>query len=493
MSPEDVARRHEEMLGYELVDYAEVALPIWQLSLEAISIAHRRFSPIQEYVLRSVGAGLAIEQLGGFLGLEKSIVDGTLTQLMSDRLIRMNLNETDSGSTKECFLTDDGIRALQEEGLTVPVEDQFQIFFDGIHRLPDSVSADQIALPRDTDSGLLVELAAIPPNKPNVLDLNVADVQRVLVQQSGGRADFGKDLISLKRIARYRRLFRRGIGLVFKSTQNREDLRLKIVIGGVRAEDTERRFAEQGGLSRPGFIKAFSDSYLNANLRKHLGPEMSAVLLDGSESRSRQRAYSIAKLKMASIERKLAMVTEGEMSREEGPTVEQLRKAREDMKDAMEALSQPLVRNAAVYEQSEFFRTAFASAKRSIVISSLGLSALTVNDKLLEALESRLKQGLSVSILVDRQVYERDRTHSEFGRPYIAMQRLADRFSNLNLSVLGENRYFHLAVDESRMLVSNRPFLSNSGRIKTFEQYSGYFVQEASLTTRYLDRVRRTT
>jgi phosphatidylserine/phosphatidylglycerophosphate/cardiolipin synthase-like enzyme len=159
----------------------------------------------------------------------------------------------------------------------------------------------------------------------------------------------------------------------------------------------------------------------------------------------------------------------------------------------MEALSQPLVRNAAAYEQSEFFRTAFASAKRSIVISSLGLSALTVNDKLLEALESRLKQGLSVSILVDRQVYERDRTHSEFGRPYIAMQRLADRFSNLNLSVLGENRYFHLAVDESRMLVSNRPFLSNSGRIKTFEQYSGYFVQEASLTTRYLDRVRRTT
>lgn len=36
MSPEDMARRHEEMSGYELVDYAEIALPIWQLSLEAI-------------------------------------------------------------------------------------------------------------------------------------------------------------------------------------------------------------------------------------------------------------------------------------------------------------------------------------------------------------------------------------------------------------------------------------------------------------------------
>src|SRR2546423_1102616 len=107
MSPEDMARRHEEMLGYELVDYAEVALPIWQLSLEAISIAHRRFSPIQEYVLRAVGAGLASDELSGFLGLETNIIDGTLTQLVSDRLARVNLNESESEPFKEYVLTDE--------------------------------------------------------------------------------------------------------------------------------------------------------------------------------------------------------------------------------------------------------------------------------------------------------------------------------------------------------------------------------------------------
>ena len=70
------------------------------------------------------------------------------------------------------------------------------------------------------------------------------------------------------------------------------------------------------------------------------------------------------------------------------------------------------------------------------------------------------------------------------------MQRLADKFDVLKLSVHSESRYFHLAVDDQLMLVSNRPFLSNNGRIRTFEQYSGYFVQETGLTRAYLDRVR---
>ncbi|WP_339026762.1 hypothetical protein WI604_18365 [Bradyrhizobium symbiodeficiens] len=492
MSPEDVARRHEEMLGYELVDYAEIALPIWQLSIEAVSIAHRRFSPIQEYVLRGLSADLTVEHLYGFLGLEKAAVDGVLGQLTSDRLVRRAIVEVVDSAAEEFQLTEEGVRALEEEGISVPVEDQFQIFFDGIHRLPTPVPADQIALPRDTEAGLLVELPAIPANKPSVSELSVADVQRLLVQQSGGRSEFGKDIISFKRIARYRRLFKRGIGLVFKGLRSKDDLRLKIILGGVRDEDTERKFAEQGGLSRPGFIKAFSDSYLSANLRKHLGAEIATSLLDGSESLVRQRAYSVAKLKLASVERKLAMVTEGELTREEGPSLEHLKKAREDVQHAQESLNQPLVRSAAVYEHGEFLRKALAVAKQSISISSLGLAGTLVDGGFLDGLERRLKAGLSVSVLVNRQVYERDRTHSEFGRPYILMQRLADQFTNLKLNVLGEDRYYHLAVDDTRMLVSNRPFLSNPGRIKTFEQYSGFFVQEEHLIKAYLGRIGRT-
>ena len=132
MSPEDVARRHEEMPGFELVDYAEIALPIWQLSLEAVSIAHRKLPPIQEFALRAVAADLAHQELCGFLGLDGNIIDGALAQLAANRLVRVS--EADTRTEKAYALTEEGARALLEEGVAVPVEDQFQVFFDGIHR-----------------------------------------------------------------------------------------------------------------------------------------------------------------------------------------------------------------------------------------------------------------------------------------------------------------------------------------------------------------------
>jgi hypothetical protein len=488
MSPEDVARRHEEMLGYELVDYAEVALPLWQLSVEAICIAHRRFSPIQEYVLRSIAADISYDDLGGFLGLEKSIVEGSVTQLIGDRLVRMG--EEGGGLVTHCSLTEEGALALKEEGVAVPVEDQLQVFFDGIHRSPTTVAPEQIALPRDAESGRLVELPSIPPNKPTVADLKIAEVQRVLEQQTGGRIEFGRDLISVKRINRHRRLFRQGVGLVFKGLQTRGDLRLKLIIGGVRAEEVERQFAEQGGLSRPGFIRAFSDSYLNANLRKHLGSEVAAALSDEAETRERQRTYSIAKLRMSSIKRKLRMAAEGELPRHEIPSKELIGRVRKELEGAGASLNRPPVRVASVYEQREFFNSALSVSNRSISLSSLGLSELFVNLNFLEKLEQSLKRDLEVVVLVDREAYDRDRSHSVFGRPYISLQRLSDQYRGLKLIVYNEKRYFHLAIDGSIMLVSNRPFLSHAGRIRTFEQYSGYFLRDPKLIKAYLERVR---
>lgn len=41
MTPEQIARRYEELAGFELVDYAEAALPLWQLNVEAISVVRR--------------------------------------------------------------------------------------------------------------------------------------------------------------------------------------------------------------------------------------------------------------------------------------------------------------------------------------------------------------------------------------------------------------------------------------------------------------------
>ncbi len=58
MSPEDIARRFEHRSGYDLIDYAPVALPIYRLSVEAVTMVHKELPPIKEFVMRSLRTGL---------------------------------------------------------------------------------------------------------------------------------------------------------------------------------------------------------------------------------------------------------------------------------------------------------------------------------------------------------------------------------------------------------------------------------------------------
>jgi len=69
MTPEQIAQRHEYRTGYRLVDYAEVALPVYFLTVRASTLAHKRISPIEEFVLKAVDIGLQTAgDVAAFLG-----------------------------------------------------------------------------------------------------------------------------------------------------------------------------------------------------------------------------------------------------------------------------------------------------------------------------------------------------------------------------------------------------------------------------------------
>jgi len=86
MTPEDIARRFEQRQGYELIDYAEVALPLYRLSIDAVTMLHREIPPIKEFVMRSIEAGLDDSKVvSGFLGLDEATVHTTFAQLESEK------------------------------------------------------------------------------------------------------------------------------------------------------------------------------------------------------------------------------------------------------------------------------------------------------------------------------------------------------------------------------------------------------------------------
>jgi hypothetical protein len=376
MTPEEIARKHGKLAGFDLVDYSEIALPLWQLSVETLSLAHRRFQPIVEFVLRALQSGLSIEEISGFLGLDLDVVRGALAQLAADRLVL---------STDGVFaLTDLGRRALAEEGIQVPIEEQLPILFDGLSRKPALKEPEETVSARDMEDGAVVEISSIPPNRPTISDLDLADVVHFLSHQSGGRREMGRDILRLKRISRWRRISRRAIGLVFKARVGKE-LRVIFVVDGVVDEVLQNRFAAGGGTSRPWFVRAFSDAYVAANVRRHLGQEASRITLDFSEYERTQRQLSMAKLRKAMLERKAQLVRAGMLPASDMPSRDLIRLANDEEGEALDALRAAPVRPAAVYETVELLHTAAKTAASSISISSRGLAPHIVDHSFIQS------------------------------------------------------------------------------------------------------------
>jgi hypothetical protein len=482
MTPEEVARGFENLAGFDLVDYAEVALPLWQLSVDALSVAHRRVQPIGEYVMRALGVGLFDDQVSGILGLEPDVVRGTLSQLTVDGLVTIAKNGAQ--------LTESGKQALTE-GIQTPLEEQLSLLFDGLTRRPVDLPPEQIALPRDIEDGEVVEIVPTPAGRPKVTDLKISEVVNVLERQSGGRWEMGRDILRLRSISRYRRYFRRGVGLVFKAKRGKE-LRLMFIIEGIPDEQLQSAFAEGGGTSRPGFVRAFSDSYLAANIRRHLGNEVSRLVLDFTEYERLQRRVSAAKARVSALKRRAELVEAGQLPAREAPDQTAIAAAMNEDAAAFAGLATAVVRPAAVYEPIELLRAALATARIFISLSTRGLAPHIVDRRFIGSLRHALARAVRVNVKFNESALDWGRRGGEWSRSLSEVDGLRREFPDrFRVEYTREDRYFHLSWDGKIALICNRPLLSNQGRVRSFEQFAGFVLQRPDLVDAYIQRVVR--
>ena len=52
MTIEQIIARHKQRSGFRLADYAEVAIPVYKLQVQALTLAHRRLPPVEEFILK---------------------------------------------------------------------------------------------------------------------------------------------------------------------------------------------------------------------------------------------------------------------------------------------------------------------------------------------------------------------------------------------------------------------------------------------------------
>ena len=85
MTPELAARKFQFREGFHLVDYGEVGLPIFRLTLEAITMSPRFMPTIQEFALRCLDLGETHEvDVANMLGLKLDVVVSAMNVLISD-------------------------------------------------------------------------------------------------------------------------------------------------------------------------------------------------------------------------------------------------------------------------------------------------------------------------------------------------------------------------------------------------------------------------
>src|SRR4051794_27875872 len=185
MTPEDVARRFEQRHGYDLVDYAEVALPLYRLTVDAVTMIHREIPPIKEFVLRAVALGLnRLADIAGFLGLDETTVSAVLDMLEREkRLIGSQEDQT--------FTISDGGREILIKMRESSPQDEMLVFlYDRLLLKPTRLGPEQLMFPANIDPARVLEIRPYPAEGPEVDEISLSEVAHALEEQAGGRAAF---------------------------------------------------------------------------------------------------------------------------------------------------------------------------------------------------------------------------------------------------------------------------------------------------------------
>jgi hypothetical protein len=108
-------------------------LPIYKLNVQALTLAHRRLPPIEEFILKCLGLNIvSVEGMKDFLGLEEEVIKSALVNLAQTERIAL----TAPRGKQAWALTAKGRATLETAELVSPEESTFPLHFDIITRKP---------------------------------------------------------------------------------------------------------------------------------------------------------------------------------------------------------------------------------------------------------------------------------------------------------------------------------------------------------------------
>ncbi len=239
MTPEETARYHADRPGFQLIDFAEVGLPVFKIYIVASLLLHTPLPPIFEFVLRCVKLGVdTCDEIAACLGIPARMVDQALKSLYGAEELAFVPSE--HSDPDRFVLTRRGERTAASLEQILPEQQTLPIYFDGLTRKPIAPPAMQLMKGKEATDAGLKEIPALPAGRIEAEDIDISQAARLFNQERVGEAR--RDLLAIKAIDRRMRLHMPATVLVFRSNDG-DEIELSFAIESKMLDEHSRAFA----------------------------------------------------------------------------------------------------------------------------------------------------------------------------------------------------------------------------------------------------------
>ncbi|TXG96355.1 MAG: hypothetical protein E6R08_09700 [Nevskiaceae bacterium] len=462
MTPELAARKFQFREGFNLVDYGEVGLPIFRLTLEAITMSPRFMPTIQEFVMRCLAHGESHEvAIANMLGLKLDIIVGAMNLLISEGYVAREFN-SDSADTFQ--LTDAGKLRLLVDRSEIPQEEMIVVDYDGVRRMPVRLTGESVVRPAMLQGTGAVQIRPYPADAPGVGDLAIPEISKVIRRQKS--EDFRRTVLSLKRVVRRNNLFREGVALVFAAEKS-DEVQVAFVIDGKLSDACELAFAHNGGPKKMGFLRTVAEIDLSKKLEKMVGRAIHRSMPDRNAMKAARKMEVDGLVELDSVKRAAA----GSRLHRSSPLAVAMAAAEKRLETARQEMDAFEVRPLACYEQIELLDTALKKARKSLVITTAGIQSFIVNPARLRDIDLLVGEGVHIEIESYLPLPKEQRSGGKYDPLWELTRR--DAKGGLTIRKGGKQDFFFLVQDDELAVVSTRPFFGEASRRTGFMRVQG--------------------
>jgi hypothetical protein len=467
---DEIARRYNNRPGFDLVSCLEVGLPVYKVTVDAITQVRKPIPPIEEYVLKTLDAGLCLEEeIAGFLGLELPAVRDAMVNLRGSEDI--DLIASPGERMQEWKLTKKGKRSLDEARTMVPEERTFSINFDGILRRVRWYGRLERGLlhPRDLRNQGIMEVPPFPGKPPELSDLKLTDVDeviRTIEKESKRKRSQERDLLALKAIERRERFFQPALALLYKAKES-DEVQVAFAIDRVLSEEHENTFASADGAKKMRIKEQLWDSDPTKFVEIDRKPLEVADKL--------KNEITSVKTKLETVKTNLEQT---KRKKEQKLLEEELKEQELKIQELEAQLANISVRRLEVYEHRPLLEKALKESQQRLLIISPWIRAGATNKWLIQELEKLLKRGVEVFIGYGLGEDGEEKTYDKKAEKKV--RDLADKYkNNFVFDRLGDTHAKILISDKKFAVVGSFNWLSFKGDPKrTFRDERSILVSD---------------